>query len=144
MASILGRNMIDPKHAEFVESVMNGEDDSEPESFRRASLSSEWRLEAIIDRDGEEHLPGGGGVDMAPLKLPVQRVLQETRLQYTLQKGEMWRCSECNVGIYQTEWMARHLVEQHGLDRPESADHVLHVEDYFDKDRECMRHPGCG
>lgn len=141
VASMLGRNMIDPKHAEFVESVMNGVDDSKPESFRRASLSSEWRLEAIIDRDGEEHLPGGGGVDMAPLKLPVQRVLQETRLQHDLQKGEMWRCSECNVGIYQTEWMARHLVEQHGLDRPESADHVLHVEDYFDKDRECMRHP---
>ncbi|WP_396612715.1 hypothetical protein ACH9L7_05425 [Haloferax sp. S1W] len=144
VASMLGRNMIDPKYANFVEAVMNGDDDGKPESFVRASLRSEWQLEAIIDRDGEENLPGGGGVDMAPLKMPVQRVLQETRLQHDLKKGEMWRCSECNVGVYDTLWMARHLVEEHGLDRLESADHVLHVEDYFDKDRECMRHPAGG
>ncbi|UVE51792.1 hypothetical protein KU306_01460 [Haloferax larsenii] len=140
---VVGRNIseIPKKYWDFVKSILNGEDTSQLESFVRASLKSEWRLEAIIDRDGEEHLPGGGGVDMAPLKMPVQRVLQETRLQYDLKKGEMWRCSECNVGSYQTKWMARHLVEIHGLDQPESADHVLHVEDYFEKDRECMRHP---
>ncbi|WP_058573878.1 hypothetical protein, partial [Haloferax profundi] len=112
------------------------------ESFRRASLESEWRLEAIVDRDGEEHIPGGGGVDMVSLKLPVQRILDETRLQYDLKKGEMWRCSKCNFGGYNAKSHARHFVEQHGIDHPESADSVLHVEDYFNQNRDCMMFTG--
>ncbi|SEM00004.1 hypothetical protein SAMN04488691_11421 [Haloferax larsenii] len=53
--------------------------------------------------------------------MPVQWVLQETRLQHDLKKGEMWRCSQSNVGIYQKEWMARHLVETHSIDKPENS-----------------------
>ncbi|WP_241768193.1 hypothetical protein [Haloferax sp. ATB1] len=140
VASMLGRNMIDPKYAEFVESVMRGEDNSEPESFRRASLDSEWHLEAIVDRDGEEHAPNGGGVDMAPLKLPVQRILDETRLQHSLGRGEMWRCSKCNFGTYSKRAMARDLVN-HGIDNPKHAEHALRVEDYYEHNRECMQYP---
>ncbi len=142
--AMIGRNIheIPLEYADFVESVMNGEDDSEPESFRRASLDSEWHLEAIVDRDGEEHAPNGGGVDMAPLKLPVQRILDETRLQHSLGRGEMWRCSKCNFAYHDDGTMhARHFVGEHGITDPESADHVLVVDDYYDEDRECMRHP---
>lgn len=89
MVLILDRDTTDPKHAESVGSVMNGEDDFEPEPLHWVSFSSEWRLEATIDCDGGEHLSGGGGVDMALLKLPAQRMLQGTQLQYTLQEGEM-------------------------------------------------------
>ncbi|UVE51889.1 hypothetical protein KU306_11080 [Haloferax larsenii] len=145
VASMLGRNMIDPKHADFVESVMYGENDCTVESFRRESLESEWQLEAIIDRDGEEHAPNGGGVDMAPLKLPVQRILDETRLQHSLGRGEMWRCSKCNFAYHGDGTMhARHFVGEHGITDPESADHILLVDDYYDEDRECMRHPATG
>ncbi|WP_410764930.1 hypothetical protein [Haloferax sp. DFSO60] len=139
---MLGRNIneIPIAQADFVESVMQGEDDDGTESFGRETLESEWRLEAIIDRDGEEHAPSGGGVDMVTLKLPVQRILDETRLQHDLQKGEMWRCQKCNFGTHQPEIMARHFVNI-GLEEPEAADHVLHVEDYYEKERDCMQHP---
>ncbi|WP_410765654.1 hypothetical protein [Haloferax sp. DFSO60] len=138
---VLGRNIteIPIELTDFVKSVMNGED-KPYESFRRASLESEWRLEAIIDRDGEEHLPSGGGVDMVSLKMPFKRILDETRLQHDLEKGEMWRCSKCNFATHNEKIMARHFVNI-GLEEPEAADHVLHVEDYYDQDRECMRHP---
>ncbi|SDM47093.1 Putative rep protein [Halogranum gelatinilyticum] len=137
---LLGELMIDPIHAPIVREVVDGQE-PEPESFRRPISSDEWELVAIVDRDGEEHQPGGGGVDMVPLKLPVQQILDETRLRHDLRTGEVWRCSECRTATHDTVWMARHLVETHGLDRPESADSVLHVEDYYDLNRECMKHP---
>jgi hypothetical protein len=37
--------------------------------------------------------------------------------------------------------MARHLVEEHSLDRVDSAESVLVVDDYHDRQRDCMKHP---
>lgn len=143
VAEVIGRNIHDipVSYAEFVEALMRGEGDLERDSFHRVPLEPEWELDAIIDRDGEEHAPSGGGVDMVSLKLPIQRILDETRLRHGLDSGEKWRCSECHVASHDTLWMARHLVEGHALDRPESADHVLHVEDYHGRERRCMQHP---
>jgi hypothetical protein len=102
------------------------------ESFRRPTDTIGWHLEAIVDADGEEYEPAGGGVDMVELHLPVRHLLQETRLQHALKSAEKWRCSE---------WMARHLVEEHSLDRVDSAESVLVVDDYHDRQRDCMKHP---
>lgn len=137
---ICGELGIDPKHAKIVREVLDGQE-PEPESFERVVPSDEWELEAIIDRDGEEHEPSGGGVDMVSLHLPIRHLLQDTRLQYSLKSGEVFRCSDCNVAIHDPELMARHLADKHGLHRAESADSVLIVEDYYDRERGCMHHP---
>ncbi|WP_318569923.1 hypothetical protein [Salinigranum marinum] len=137
---LLGELQIDPAHAQIVTEVLDGQEPTS-ESFHRPAPLNDWQLEAIVDRDGQEHEPSGGGVDMVTLHLPVRHLLQETRLQYDLKSGEMFRCGNCDVATYQPEWMARHLVEEYGLHDPESADSVLTVEDYNDRRRECMKHP---
>ncbi|AFK19207.1 hypothetical protein HFX_1499 [Haloferax mediterranei ATCC 33500] len=78
---------------------------------------------------------------MAPLKLPVQRVLQETRLHYDLKRVGMWRCSKCNVVVHSAEWYAYHLVKEHAFDNPESADAVIHVEDYSNQSYGGVNYP---
>jgi hypothetical protein len=137
---LLGELRIDPVHAQIVADVLDGKQPTS-ESFHRPPAPNEWELEAIIDRDGEEHPPSGGGVDMVTLHLPVRHLLQETRLQYSLKSGEVWRCSECGIALHDAEGMARHFAFEHGADRPESADSLLIVEDYHDRQRECMKHP---
>jgi hypothetical protein len=137
---LLGELRIDPRHAEFVADVLDGHE-PDTESFHRSVDTTAWHLEAIVDADGEEHAPGDGGVDMVELHLPVRHLLQETRLQHALKSGEKWRCSACNVAVHNAEWMARHLAGEHGLDRAESADSVLTVDDFHEHERECMRHP---
>lgn len=134
---LLGDLRIDPRHAEFVADVLDGNEPA-TESFTRPTDATEWHLEAIVDADGEEHEPVGDGVDMVELHLPVRHLLQETRLQHSLKSGEVFRCGNCNVAVHQPEWMARHLAEEYGLHDSESADSVLIVEDYHDQQRECM------
>ncbi|WP_435126041.1 hypothetical protein [Halobaculum sp. D14] len=125
VVAILAQLNINPRHREFVADLLAGVDDSaDSEGFVRATLTSEWELEAIIDSDGEEHAPGGGGIDMVELHLPEKHVLENTRLQKPLKTGEIWRCGKCNVAMHNPEMMAGHLVE-HGLDTAEAADYVL-------------------
>jgi hypothetical protein len=134
---------IDPIHRDHVEDILDGQTEPDSYSFTRPdSIESEWELEAIIDRDGEEHTPGEGGVDMVELHLPVMRLLEETRLRHDLQRYEKFRCSECDVSVHDSEWMARHLHGEHGLDDPRSADSVLQVVWHGDGEkRPEMRHP---
>jgi hypothetical protein len=140
LPQIFGEMGIDPKYSEFVTDIFDGEVEIS-ESFSRPADDSEWELEAIIDRDGEEHTPGTGGVDMVDLHLPVRHLLAETRLNNSLKRGEKFRCSGCNFSTHGAEMMAHHFVNEHGLDRAEQADHVLRVEDYANNQRECIKHP---
>lgn len=137
---LLGELQIDPTHARFVADVLEGQE-MPTDSFTHPVDPNEWHLEAVVDRDGNEHQASGGGVDMVPLHLPVRHLLQETRLQYSLKSGEVFRCGNCNVAGHNAEWMARHLAEEYGLHDPRCADSVLIVEDYHDRQRECMQHP---
>ncbi|MGM0590943.1 MAG: hypothetical protein ACQETI_04810 [Halobacteriota archaeon] len=143
LPTLLGELQINPRHADVVAEAISGEVSTPVESFSRLQFD-EWYLDAIIDRDGEEHQPDGGGVDMAPLHLPVEQVLEETRLQHALERGEMFRCSKCRFGTHNHEVMARHLVHEHGLQKPDSADSVLHVESHQQETRSSMRHPASG
>ena len=120
-----------------------------PAHFSRTAVSEpEWRvrrranpIETSVDRDGEEHDPGDGGVDTVPLHLPARRLLQETRLQYDREAGEMFRCSRCNVAYSSQKMMARHFAHRYGIEDPEVADLLLIVEDYYDNDRPCIENP---
>ena len=136
---LLGDLRIDLQYAEFVADVLDGHEPA-TESFRRPTDTTEWHLEAIVDADGEEYEPAGGGVDMVELHLPVRHLLQETRLQYPLKSGEVFRCGDCNLAVNQAELMARHFAEEHGYHNPRNAGSVLIVEDYYDNQRECMKH----
>lgn len=137
---LLGELSLAPRYAELATEVIAGETTPSSESFARTAAEELWELDAIIDADGEEHEPGGGGVDMAPLHLPVRHLLQETRLRYKLKSGEKLRCSKCRFSTYQRETMAHHLVG-HGLDRADAADSILRVETFHGGTRPCLKHP---
>ena len=77
---------------------------------------------------------------MAELHLPARHLLAETRLQHSLQRGEMYRCSGCNFATHNARTMANHFAEKHGLDRAEQTDSVLKVEDYAEFDTCDVQH----
>ena len=140
---MLGELNIDPRHAEFVRDLVEGEagDPNVVESFSRSPpLEDEFELIAIVDKNDEEHPPGEGGIDMEPLKLPVKNILENTRLGNDLAKGEVFRNSKTMVATHNARGMASKFVKQ-GITDPEVVDSLLIVEDYYDNDRPCMRHP---
>jgi len=76
---VLGACSLPPDDANLVREVMVDVDRSEVVGFNDPP---EWRLDSVII-DGEEHpTVSGGGVDMAEVVKPVERLLAETRLQY--------------------------------------------------------------
>ncbi len=149
LPSLLARLNIDPKHREFVGELLNGEQQPDSETFDRRSPSEfGYELKAIVTPDGEEHQPGGGGVDMVPLELPVKNVIENTRLRHDLVQGEIFRDGRTNVAIHDPELMARRFINQ-GITDPEVVDRLLVVEDYHvsnpnmerSEPRPCMVHP---
>lgn len=129
---------INPRHREFVQEIVDGATDPPEDAFERVRPpGSDYELKSIVESDGTEHPPGGGGVDMAELELPVKRILENTRLQYDLKSGEKWRCTKCNVSVHNHDWMARHLVDE-GATTPQQAEYLLKIEDYYDNEREVM------
>ncbi|WP_254858994.1 hypothetical protein [Natronomonas gomsonensis] len=131
---VMGRLGVSPSDRSFVEDVLESRA-TEPESneFEKPEpLTDQWELDAVIDRDGEEHDPGGGGVDVVPLHLPLKRLQEETRLSIPLQKAEVYRCRKCGFSSHEARTMAMHFYE-HGLEEPEAADRVLHYQHYHDK-----------
>jgi hypothetical protein len=77
---------------------------------------------------------------MVSLHLPVRHLLQDTRLRHSLKSGELWRCSICQIGIHDAEWMARHLASNHATHQADCADSILIVEDYYNHRRECLKY----
>jgi hypothetical protein len=138
---LLAQLSISPTKRSLVSDILEGARETPVESFSNP-VDDGWELVAIVEDDGTEHSPGGGGVDMVNLHLPVQLLLEETRLQHDVKSGEHYRCGSCNVamGGNADREMARHLVD-HGFDDAETADRMLIVEDYHDRDRECMSPP---
>lgn len=78
-----------------------------------------WELESVTV-EGEEYDAGdGGGVDMAEVELPAERLLAET----CLGEGGMWRCAKTEVsGAAST--VARHLAGL-GVTEPEVVESVV-------------------
>jgi hypothetical protein len=119
-AQLCGALHLDPRWHDLARAMIQGSDGKpEPDSFRRLSDSSEWELKEIIDRDGDLHEPGGGGIDMVPLNLPQNRLV--TALEDTHQKSECsrYRC-ECGVAAY-GQSMASHLLGSHNIRDPDVA-----------------------
>ncbi|WP_241982756.1 hypothetical protein [Halorubrum sp. ASP121] len=126
--------------------------DTEPgsDSFDRCSTEPAfgYELKAIVDRDGNEHEPGGGGVDMVSLELPIKNVIQNTRLRHDLAQGEIFRNRRTGVGTHSPETVARGFVNN-GITDPNVADRLLIVDDYHvsnpemdrDEPRPCMLPP---
>jgi hypothetical protein len=141
LPQILGQLNIDPKHRDFVQKILDGEREQPHDSFSEPKLvDDDWELIAIVDSDGEEHSPGGGGVDMVSLHMPHRQLLEQTRLRHDLVSGEKFRCEKCHFSTHDHTMMARHLVG-HDLTEPMFADHVLKVEDYYNQNRSCMEKP---
>lgn len=150
LPSLLARLNIDPSYKEFVGDILNGTErpDSESVDRRRQEPRFGYELKAIVDSDGNEHQPGGGGVDMVHLELPIQNLVENTRLGNDLAQGEIFRNSQTKVASHDPEAIARGFLEM-GVDDPEVADRLLTVEDYHvsnprmsrDEPRSCMIHP---
>ncbi len=138
--ALMGHLNIDPARREFVEEIVGGQTETPSDSFVRDRAESGYQLKAIVEDDGTEHSPGGGGVDMVPLEIPEDRLLEETRLRHDLKRGEMFRCEKCGFGTHDDFVMAGHLVH-HGVKTPRHAEFLLTVNDYNDNDRACMRCP---
>ena len=131
---VMGNLGIAPNDRQFVENLIETRA-SEPESdeFQKpVPVTDQWELDAVIDRDGEEHDPGGGGVDMVPLHLPLKELKEETRLSIPLQKAEVYRCRICDFSSHESDTMAHHFYE-HGLKDAESADRALRYQHYHDQ-----------
>ena len=148
LPSLLAHLDINPTHHEFVGKILNGEQQPNSETFDRTSPYTEfgYELKAIVTSDGEEHQPGGGGVDMVPLDLPAQNIIENTRLGNDLVQGEIFRDGKTGVATHNAETVARRFISQ-GITDPAVVDRLLVVEDYHvdnphmdrDKPRPCMR-----
>jgi hypothetical protein len=142
LPQVLGQLGIAPEHREFVQDLLDGEAEIPSDSFndRPMSLTDQWELQAIVDSDGVEHSPGGGGVDTVELHLPRQRLLEKTRLRHDLEKGEKFRCRKCDFSSHNPRQIATCLVD-HGITNPQFADYLLKVEDYNENSRDRMERP---
>ena len=138
--AVMGELSISPHRRDIVEEAVAGITEPETQSFH-LEPDPGWDLDAIIDRDGEEHLPGSGGVDMVELHLPQHRILEETRLRHEMKKGEHVRCGYCDRDGGGTYNLAYHLAFDHGIQDPEVAERFIVVTDYFDLERDCMAPP---
>lgn len=79
ITEVLGVCSLPPDDEDLMREMMVGFNRSEAVGF---TDPPEWRLDAVVV-DGEEHpAASGGGVDMAEVVKPVERLLNETRLQY--------------------------------------------------------------
>jgi len=79
VTEILGACSLPPADADFVRKVMAGVDYSEVVGF---NSPPEWRFDSVIVDDEEHPAASGGGVDMAEVVMPVEKLLNETRLKH--------------------------------------------------------------
>ena len=150
LPAMLAHLDIDPSYKEFVGKILNGEKEPESEVVDRRSAEPQfgYELKAIVDRDGNEHQPGGGGVDMVALELPIKNVIQNTRLKHDLAQGEIFRDARTEVATHDAKKIAANFVED-GITDPDVVDRMLIVEDYHvsnpamdrDQKRPCMSRP---
>jgi len=150
LPSLLAHLNIDPSYKAFVGEILNGTEQPESESVdrRRHEPRFGYELKAIVDSDGNEHQPGGGGVDMVQLELPVGHLIENTRLANDLAQGEIFRNGRTGVATHDPETIARGFVNN-GITDPDVADRLLVVEDYHvsnpamarDEPRRCMLPP---
>jgi len=128
--SVLGACRLSPEDADLVRQVQGGVDHGEPVGFDRPP---DWRLDAIIVEDKEHPAGGSGGVDMSEVKLPVKRLLEETRLQYHGEEQSpiiivhAGRGDADYVASYNAQTQAERLVEM-GLATPWAAEACLEFE----------------
>ncbi|QRG24096.1 putative Rep protein [Halorubrum virus Humcor2] len=151
LPAMLAHLNIDPSYKQFVGEILNGQIEPESEAFDRRSTEPEfgYELKAIVDRDGNEHEPGGGGVDMVALELPIKNIIRNTRLRHDLAQGEVFRDARTGVASHNPETIARRFVNN-GIMDPNVADRLLVVEDYHvnnptmtrEEPRPCMSPPG--
>jgi len=127
VSEVLGACTLPPDRADLVREVMAGVDRSEVVGFED---DPEWRLDAVIVEDEEHPAPAGDGVDMDEVVMPVERLLNETRLQY---HGEV---QSPTIVIHRSkgdaDYIASHdprmqagLLVTHGITEPWAAEVVM-------------------
>jgi hypothetical protein len=114
---------------EVVEEVLAGVDEVEVEPVMGQSHPPpEYELEELVRPDGSTESPGGGGgAPMMALKLPEQRLLEETRLRYVSEPGcpkIIVEDGDDRLATYNPETAAHWLVSQ-GYTRPWHAEMAL-------------------
>ena len=112
LPAVLAHLNIDPSYREFVGEILDGETEPDSKAFDRRSKESAfgYELKAIVDHDGNEHEPGGGGVDMVPPELPITNVIQNTRLEHDLARGEIFRDARTEAASHSARTIASGFV----------------------------------
>jgi hypothetical protein len=130
---VLGELGVSPEHADVVSEVVKGEEPEFVEKIKgplRESEGSRYELQELKAWNGDSEEPGVGGSRTVELKLPVEEMLQKTRLQYV---GEGSRpkirihTESKQFATYNPRTAARALVNA-GLRLPWVADRSLSFE----------------
>ena len=133
---LMGQLSIAPSNRSFVADVLEtGAREPDTDSFENPPpITEQWEIDAIIDRDGEEHEPSdSGGVDMVEIYLPVQNLVENTRLSIPRQRAETYRCRICGFSTMEAHVQAGHMYHEHGIKEPEPADRALWYQHYHDR-----------
>lgn len=133
VAGLMGTLGVDPSHREVVEEVLAGvntAEEVEPIYGEPPEVPAEYELVEIVNPDGstEATSGGGGGVSMAELVLPVDRLLRKTRLSHVDGSGVKIRCEKTGFATFDAETMAGHLVEKCDVREPWHAEVLMSFE----------------
>jgi hypothetical protein len=109
---------------EIAEQVRNDVDPSSVESFERPP---EWSVKSVTIGESEFPANAGTGIEMVEVELPIQAILEHTRLGEDGAETTRWR-NDDGVAIVGGEAMACNLVSSHGITSPAVAEQVITAE----------------
>ncbi|MFC7077893.1 hypothetical protein [Haloarcula halophila] len=111
-----------PHRAETViEEVAAGIDRTEVHSFH---AGPEWHVKSVTVGEEEYPASSGNGVDMVETIMPVERLLEETKLGDDGNEATCWRCERTDVHMYRGRAMAGYLLK-HDIVHPRAVDEVV-------------------
>ncbi len=117
--------MVPPDELEEVaEQVRNDVDPASVESFERPP---EWAVKSVTVGENEFPANAGTGIEMVEVELPIQAILEHTKLGDDGAESTKWRNTD-GVAIVGGEAMASNLVSSHGITNPAVAEKVVTAE----------------
>ncbi|WP_226022488.1 hypothetical protein [Halomicrobium salinisoli] len=114
-----------------MEEIDAGIDPYEPVGFERPP---EWHVKSVTIGEEEYPVSSGNGIDMVETIMPVERLLQETRLGHVAADHVDWRIGKTNVQLRGARKVAGYLAD-HGVTHPWVADEIISVDHVPDPDQ---------
>lgn len=117
LPQLKGALQLSERWGELARVMLDGSDGyPDSDGFMAFDVDDGWQLEAIVDKDGELHAPGGGGIDTVSLHLPHESLTDALHGLVDGSGSARLRC-DCGTAAY-ADSMAYHLIGSHGVKRP--------------------------